>query len=237
MAPPAEWDLDFDWCLISVGFDRKSPGQSIESLYAGVVEACLQRLSPRRGWIYISTTGVYAQQAGERLDETSPCDPVRPGGVASLRAERLLAESGRPCWLLRMAGIYGPARVPRAQALVDAQPITAYPDSWLNLIHVRDAAEIIVAAGRTTPQNGEVLNVSDGSPVRRQDFYDEAARRLRCAAPIFHEPPSAADTRGGRHGKIVINDRLRQRLAPQFLFPSYREGLADALQTQPSSDR
>ena len=56
--------------------------------------------------IYASSTGVYAQNAGEWVDEESVCEPVREGGKACLSAERLLFAHarGRDALVLRLAG-------------------------------------------------------------------------------------------------------------------------------------
>ena len=40
-------------------------------------------------FIYISTTGVYGSAGGGWVDETTPTDPQRDGGKASLAAEKI----------------------------------------------------------------------------------------------------------------------------------------------------
>ena len=64
--------------------------------------------------IYISTTGVYGPADGDWVDEVTPPDPQREGGRASLAAEQVLAAHplGQRSVILRLAGIYGPGRVP-----------------------------------------------------------------------------------------------------------------------------
>ena len=59
--------------------------------------------------VYVSSTGVYAQDAGEWVDEASVCEPVREGGRACLSGERLLFAHahGRDAIVLRLAGLYG----------------------------------------------------------------------------------------------------------------------------------
>ncbi len=202
--------------------------------YVGALQRALQAFQqasprPQPRWIYISTTGVYASNRDRAADESAVCQPQRPGGKASLQAEHLLVESGVSGWILRMAGLYGPDRIPRAADLTQAKPLAAFPDSLLNLIHIDDAARIVVQAADTPPRGCEILNVSDGHPVRRRDFYLEAARLLNAPPPTFQPPENAADARGGMDGKEIINQRLVQRLAPELRYPSYREGLRQAL--------
>ena len=103
-----------DTVLFSVGYDRKS-GAAIEDVYAGGVRNVLAALPTGTGrFIYISTTGVYGPAGGEWVDEETPPDPQREGGRASLAAEQALAASplGSRSVILRLAGIYGPGRVP-----------------------------------------------------------------------------------------------------------------------------
>ena len=100
-------------------------------------------------FIYISTTGVYGTAGGEWVDEETPPDPQRDGGRASLAAEQVLAAHplGARSIILRLAGIYGPGRVPFLDKLRAGEPIPAPSAGYLNLIHVDDAAAVVVAAG------------------------------------------------------------------------------------------
>ncbi|MFV2066598.1 MAG: NAD-dependent epimerase/dehydratase family protein, partial [Pirellulales bacterium] len=86
------------------------------------VLASLSTLADRL--IVISSTGVYGQRDGEWVDEASPCEPQRAGGRACLAAERVPSTLG---WeartiVLRLAGIYGPQRVPHRDLIVAGHP-------------------------------------------------------------------------------------------------------------------
>ena len=121
-----------DTVLFAVGFDRAA-GQSIEEVYAGGVRNVLAALpADVRRFIYISTTGVYGSAGGEWVDEATPPDPQREGGRASLAAEQVLAAHplGRRSIILRLAGIYGPGRVPFIDKLRAGEPIPA-PSRWV----------------------------------------------------------------------------------------------------------
>lgn len=220
---------DVTTILFSVGFDRS--GGSIFDVYvqglANVLDACPPSV---RQVIYISTTGVYGQQSAH-LDEQSPTQPDRPGSQASLAAENLLSESS---WrdrslVLRLGGIYGPHRIPRMKDILEGNPIAVKSPSWLNLVHVDDAADIVAACIRRE-LTGELLNVCDGQPVDRRDFYRELATLLRKPEPKFVEPSAAeaAELRGS--DKRISNQRLRNVLSPAFRFPTYRDGLREIVQ-------
>ena len=228
VAPPPRWrPPPVQTVLISLGFDRTA-GQTIDQVYSQGTSTALNASPEASCWIYISTTGVYGETDGQTLDETAECRPSRPGGRASLQAEDLLRQSGRSAWILRMAGLYGPGRIPRAADLRAGRPLPTHPDSLLNLIHVDDAARAVVAASKTVPEGCEIVHLSDGQPVRRADFYQYAAGLLGAETPRF-DTQSAANARGGPGGKRILNKRMFQRLLPKLTYPSYREGLRQAL--------
>ena len=73
------------------------------------------RIIPQR-FVYVSTTGVYGDCAGARVDETRPRKPQTPRARRRVAAEdRLRAWSGRngvALAILRVPGIYSDARLP-----------------------------------------------------------------------------------------------------------------------------
>lgn len=220
-----------DTLLYAVGYDR-TVEPSIHEVYATGLQNVLAALpeSVDRA-IYISTTGVYGDAGGDWIDESIPPAPVRDGGRASLAAERVLAASpwGDRSAALRMAGLYGPDRIPYLKQLRAGEPIAAPSAGWLNLIHIDDAATAVLAAA----QAGEpppLVNVSDGAPPQRGDYYAEVARQNGAPPPSFVEP--AADSpRAARAAanKRVGNRLLIERLGVSLAYPTYREGVAAAL--------
>ncbi|MGE0756007.1 MAG: SDR family oxidoreductase [Pirellulaceae bacterium] len=220
--------LNIDTVLFAVGFDR-SDARPIEEVYTEAIRHTGYALPDSvRRLIYISSTGVYGQSAGEWVDEDSPCQPTRAGGRACLAAERWLAGS-RWCSrtvVLRLAGIYGPGRIPKRSAVVAGEVLDTDPDGYLNLIHVDDAAELVLAAeARAVPPR--TLVIADGEPVLRGDFYRELARLLRAPEPRFAGPGSPVPRTGrGATDKRIRIRRMRDVLSAELRFPSYREGLA-----------
>jgi len=223
--------------LYAVGHDRSIPN-SIHDVYAGGVRNVLAALPAETGrFVYISTTGVYGSADGGWVDETTPPDPQRDGGRASLDAEKVLASHplGARSIILRLAGIYGPGRVPFVDQLRAGQPIAAPASGWLNLIYVDDAADIIAAAANLPPfDNGPLLYcVSDGQPVERGDFYAEVARLISAPSPKFVEPdPTSPRAARAESNRRVSNARMLAELRVQLAYPDYRAGLAAAVETQ-----
>lgn len=226
-----------DSALFSVGFDRTGD-ESIMNVYAGGVKNVLDARPANTGcFIYISTTGVYGPAGGDWVDEQTPPDPQRDGGKASLAAEQVLAAHpiGRRSIILRLAGLYGPCRVPFIQDLRAGRSIAAPNTGYLNLIHVDDAAGVVLAASRVPPlEDGpRVYCVSDGHPVERGEFYQEVARQIGAPPPQFSEPdphsPRAARAAGNRR---IRSDRMLHELNVKLTYPDYRAGLAALLETE-----
>ncbi len=223
-----------DCILFAVGFDR-TVGIPIEDVYVEGLKNVLGRL-PRfkeahQRFIYISSTGVYGQTNGDWVDEDSPCQPVRVGGKACLAAEELLqsSEFGNASVILRLAGIYGPGRVPRQKDVVDAGEITAATTGYLNLIHVEDAASIVLAAeAKATPP--ALYVVSDGSPVLRSEYYRELGNQLGVPDLKINDvdPDSPAGQRA-RASKRIRSDLIRDELGLSLNYGNYKVGLADSL--------
>lgn len=229
LRPETLADLPFaESVVFAVGYDHASQFP-IATVYADGLNNVLQRLAATTGRVlYISSTGVYGSGQGDWVDEASPCQPLREGGRACLLAERILAEQnmGGRGIVLRLAGLYGPGRIPRRSALENGEPIAAPADGWLNLIHVDDAAAVVLAAEEHA-QMPRTYCVSDGHPVLRREYYTELARLLGGPSPGFTAPPadSPAAARAAAD-KRVRNERMRNELRVALRYPSYREGLA-----------
>lgn len=222
--------------LFAVGHDRAAE-KSIVEVYAGGVRNVLAALPATAGrFIYISTTGVYGPAGGDWVDELTPPRPQREGGKASLAAEQELASHplGNRSVVLRLAGLYGPGRIPNIDKLQHGEPIAAPSAGWLNLIHVDDAAMVVLAADRWlshAPGDGpHLFCVSDGQPAVRGNYYREAARLLGAPPPRFVEPdPASPAALRAAANRRVSNDKMLGQFGICLSYPSYRAGLAAIL--------
>jgi nucleoside-diphosphate-sugar epimerase len=183
--------------------------------------------------IYISSTGVYGSAGGEWVDEQTPCQPQRAGGKACLAAEELLAAS-RWQWQtirLRLAGIYGPDRIPRRETLLAGEPIDAPAEGYLNLIHVHDAASVVLTADERA-QPPRLYCVSDGHPAVRREYYECLAKLAGAPPPKFRTPaPNSPAAQRAEANRRVANRRLLTELAVELEFPSFREGLRNIIES------
>lgn len=235
-APQAELVLPAVKCLLwSVGFDRSTGTQRADLWLHGLtrlIAALPSNPSPRR-FVYISSTSVYGDADGEQVDELSSPAPTTEGGRACLEAEQLLCtllKTHHPeteSVILRMAGIYGPNRLlRRVEDLRNQVPIAAAPDEWLNLIHVDDAAAMVVHASLNTPLP-TVLNVANAGTLTRRQYYTRLAELAGTPPPIFAAAVASDNTRRNSGNKQIVS-KFRTDLPVVFEFDNVESGIADA---------
>ncbi len=204
--------------LYAVAPDRTS-GKTREELYVHGLRHVLDTLLPPERFLYVSSTGVYGQSDGGWVTERSVTTPAEESGRVVLEAERLLRARLPGAVVLRFAGIYGPGRLLRKDALLAGEPLVGDSGKWLNLIHVEDGADAVIAAeARATP--GETYNVADEEPVTRRDFYTLLAELLGAPPARFEQrvEPGGANRR-------VSSRKIREATGWHPRLRSYREGL------------
>jgi nucleoside-diphosphate-sugar epimerase len=143
----------------------------------------------------------------------------------ALAAEQWLAEHvpAERATVLRLAGIYGPGRIPLLAKLREREPLPV-AEGDLNLIHVVDAAEAIVQLlERPAPPRLYVL--SDGHPVARRTFYEDAARIFGTPEPVFVAPePGSARAGRGESNKRIRPQRIMADLGLVLRYPDHLAG-------------
>jgi nucleoside-diphosphate-sugar epimerase len=222
-----------DCVLFAIGHDRKAAASQRE-VYVEGLRGVLHALPPETGtFIYISSTGVYADLAGAWVDENTPPKPQRAGGMAVWEAEQVLLSHplSRRAVILRMAGLYGAERLPQAELVRKGLPIPADADGWLNLIHVEDATQAVLAAEQFALAHPDRLPrvwlIADGQPCQRREFYRAMAAALAAPEPRFSPPaPGSGAAARSLGNKRVSNRRMLEELRVQLAYPSYKQGVA-----------
>lgn len=215
-----------------VGYDRGA-GKSMREVYVDGLRNVLAALPVVDRFLYVSSTGVYGQCHGEDVDETAATDPQEESGQVVLEAEHVLRQSRPDALLLRFAGIYGPGRLIRRQAIEAGELLVGDPEKWLNLIQVEDGAEAVLAA-EARAQAGQIYNVCDDRPARRREFYTHLARLLGAPEPRFVAPRPDQPLPGHeRTHRRILNGRLREEIGLQLRYPSHLEGLPASLNPPP----
>ncbi len=145
--------------------------------------AALQRGRPPRRFVYVSTTGVYGDWGGARIDETAACRAQTPRALRRVDAEHCLRDwarrSGVQLAILRAPGIYAADREghPRERLLAGRPLLAPEDDVFTNHIQADDLARACwQALLRGAPLRA--YNVVDDSERRMGEHFDLAAERL-----------------------------------------------------------
>lgn len=218
--------------LVLVSVPHREVGELGDETHVQGLQNLLSSLN--ESWqklIYLSTTGVFGEAESEVVDEQTPPTPTRPGPRIAVKAESYLRDKLHinRCTILRLAGIYGPGRVPLASKLRNGEPLMVPQDGFLNLVHVHDIAKMILKVFGKDMEHGQYV-FSDGRPVKRLEFYEHLAQLCGVAKPEFVAPP-ADDSRVRRATSKRVNPiRIITETAFEFQFPDYLSGLEDAVE-------
>ncbi len=197
------------------------------------LEGLAQSGQPRR-ILYVSTTGVYGDCHGEWVDETRPAHPQVDRARRRWHAEQLLRgwrdASGGELVILRVAGIYGPGRLPLAR-LKKNLPMVAEADApWTNRIHVDDLVETCLR-GMQRGVDGEVYNACDGHPGNMTDYFNRVADFAGLPRPPLVDLDQAGATLSPgmlsylAESRRLSNRKLREQLGVVLRYPTLDEGL------------
>jgi nucleoside-diphosphate-sugar epimerase len=208
-------------------------GELIAAVETRLVEV-LEEAGARR-LVYISSTGVYPPSAGAWIDEDAPLAPVGALGRRRLAAERALLAAARRAGIeavaLRAAAIYGPGRGVHARIAAGTYRVLGDGAGFVSRIHVDDLGSAVLAAARAPALVRPAYNVADDEPTRAREFADAVARLLGAPPPPSMPPeqasPEARDLLGA--DRRIANRRLCQELGVELDYPTWREGLAQAL--------
>lgn len=182
-----------------------------------------RRQDPPNRFVYTGSTGVYGQQDGSVVKETSLTDPGEPTGRVLLEAEKFLVDTTRqsrfPAVILRLAGIYGPDRLHLVHQFIrNEERLSGTGQQTLNMIHRDDAVATVLAALKNG-RPGEIYNAVDQEPVTEIHFYTWLAETLGKYVPPFEEASPA-----GRPNRKVSNRRLTMELGCRLKYPTFRQG-------------
>lgn len=145
--------------------------------------------------VYLSTTGVYGDRGGQAVAETDPPAPGSQRAHRRLDAEarwRRLGRAGRArVNVLRVAGIYGPGRLPEEAVRAGTAARVAWPEArYTNTIHVDDLVALI---GRTLDRGrpNRIYHACDGQQRRQGALIEVVAGVLGAALPPPLDPAIA----------------------------------------------
>lgn len=230
-----------------------------ERSYLGGMKS-LAAWSSRRGApgtiVYTSSTSVYPQDGGGKVDEMAATDgsgdrarvlvaaeeTLRRGTVAD-GGDRPSAQLGKSAsddvrapgasvtgrwFILRLAGIYGPGRHHLLEQVRSGE-VAGRSDHHLNLIHLDDICAAIWAAFGAPPKvRNEIFNLADDGAARKAEITAWIATQLGLPPPRFTGEP-AAGRRSVTPDRIIANGKAKAVLGWTPRYPSFREGYAALL--------
>lgn len=124
--------------------------------------------------VYISTSGVYGDCQGATVTEQSPVNPATERARLRLDAEQQVQAFGQtyavPTVILRVAGIYGPGRLPLERMRAGMVVVCPEQAPLSNRIHADDLASICLAALQRGPAQA-IYNVADGQASTMTDYF------------------------------------------------------------------
>ncbi len=212
--------------LYAIGLDRSS-GATMRQVFVDGLANVLAALPPPGRLLYISSSSVYGQTDGGWVDEDSPTEPEEEAGRIVLEAEKLLRAKLPEAIILRFGGIYGPGRLLRQKTIAAGEPIIGDAEKWLNLIHIEDGVQAVLAA-QERGQPGRIYNICDDQPVRRREFYTRLAGAMGLAPPRFAAPrPDQPTPPHEKANRRIRNRRMREELGVALCYLNFACGFAD----------
>jgi nucleoside-diphosphate-sugar epimerase len=202
---------------------------------AHLIAALAKAKSLPQQLVYISTSGVYGDCAGQLVDETRPLRPQTARARRRVDAEQQLREWGRRSRvrisILRAPGIYSELRLPLARLNAGMPALRADEDGYSNHVHADDLARMTVAALRFG-HAGRMYNASDDSVLKMGDYFDLVADH--CGLP---RPPRLSRADAVRRipenilsfmneSRRLSNNRLKKELRFKLRYPTVRDGIA-----------
>ncbi len=184
--------------------------------------------------VAISTTGVYGDCKGAWIDETRTPNPQTDRARRRWDAEQRLRawreRTGGELVILRVAGIYGPDKLP-LQRLRQGLPMVAEAAApWTNRIHIDDLVAVCDAA-MLRGRDGAVYNVSDGRPGNMADYFNQVADRAGLPRPpVISGDEADAHLSAALRSYLAESRRLDNRkmlaeLEVKLRYPTLESGL------------
>lgn len=183
-------------------------------------------------WVgYLSSTGVYGDQGGGWVDETSATLPGLERSKARLACELAWRAQGLPLQVLRLPAIYGPGRTPFRGLRDGSARLIHKPGQVFCRIHVDDIVGALAhCLALPEGQRPATLILADDRPCPSSETLGYAAHLLGCQLPRLERYGEAALEMSPMarsfwsENRRVSNRLLCQGLGYRLRFPSYREG-------------
>lgn len=206
--------------------------QHYRQIYVDAPAAILKALPtvPIRSFV-VSSTGVYAQNSGEWIDENSSAEPNTAHSAQLLAGESQFKQKSA-CTVIRSSGIYGPGRTHLLKRILSGTIALETPTHFSNRIHSDDLADFVVHLIGKAIDNQPLKQLylaSDGHPAPIHEITKWLAEQL--GVTVNHQEPIQ---RGGN--KRIANRAMRES---GFVcrYQDYKAGFAPLLDDLKSQQR
>jgi nucleoside-diphosphate-sugar epimerase len=136
---------------------------------------------PPQKIIYCGSSAVYGNHQGEWVDESSPCHIQNLRQKQRQIAEQHIQDYAKqyhiPSIICRLAGIYGPGRLP-LDAVKEQTPVV-HPNQapLINHIFIKDLSYILKMLAENQEFQG-IINIADGHPIPMGQLQQKLASKL-----------------------------------------------------------
>ncbi|MEZ4684762.1 MAG: NAD(P)H-binding protein [Bacteroidia bacterium] len=197
--------------VLVLNFPPNGNAITVKEVFPKTVKRIIEAVkhSPIRKVVFVSSTSVYGDQHGERVNEKAELKPERPSSMALAEVEEMLMnESDLQVTILRMGGLVGGIRKPYL-FLVGRSGLNG-GEMPVNLVHQSDAIEAITSVIEQDVW-GETFNVVADLHPSRREYYTYAATQNNMTPPRFlpDQEPS---------GKSVSNEKIKRILGFEFAY-------------------
>nr|WP_275298050.1 NAD-dependent epimerase/dehydratase family protein [Halomonas campisalis] len=184
------------------------------------------RDKPPQRILFVSSTSVYGQKEGERVDEQSPAESAGFSGVLMREAEQALHDSPLAGSVVRFSGIYGPGRDRLIHQVLEGRIAPKSPPMYSNRIHRDDCAGVLghlIALSEVGRPVDDLYLASDCDPAPLYEVMAWMAGLLKVESTEVIQAPLRK-----RASKRCDNSRLLAT-GYAFRYPSYRDGYAQVM--------
>ncbi|XP_039041747.1 uncharacterized protein LOC120180503 [Hibiscus syriacus] len=190
-------------------------------------------------WLcYLSSTSVYGDCGGACVDEGYPVSPTNEMAKLRLAAEqgwlKVAHDAGIKAHVFRLGGIYGPGRS-AVDTIIKREPLSEsqkrrVSKQFTSRVHVADICQALKASIHKKPAR-RIYNIVDDDPASRKEVFAYALDLVEkkwhsLTKETTHERAESFGQKASLRGeKRVSNAHMKNELAVQLLYPSYKSGL------------
>ena len=213
------------YILSASGFSEQAYQQAYVTGVSHLVQALGASIERLQRFIFVSSTSVYSQNAGEWVDEASITEPRAFNGRIMLEAEQQVLSLPHSV-VVRFSGIYGAGRNRMLNQVLNGQLAAKQPLIYSNRIHSDDCAGVLQHLSEMKTIKDNIVLASDHQPAALHDIHEWLADQLGVSDELRrYEVPAR------RAGSKRINNERLLDLGYTFTYPDYQRGYGELIKS------